>query len=946
VPVEQGEVLSRLWDLFEECCQGQERAAILTGAAGTGKSGLANTFTEKAIAAGAIYCGAVGSRVERALPLGVIGQLFLSADLPAPAREQAERLLADASIAEQASFAGPGVQDQVPAQIASSLGMLLLDLAEATDRPLLIVVDDAQHADQTSLHCLSSVIRRLRRAHAMVLISAASGPQPFDPVFVADLPAPPQTRHMRLGLLPEAGVAEMLAESLGPCVAERLAGDCYRISGGNPALVHGLIDDYRMGVKAQAVPQLTVGPGTSQALLGILHRCDFSMLSMARALAIMDEAVLAAAAGRLVGLDSESAVKAMAALRETGSIAGGRFRDPKLAVAVLDGLAPEEQAVMHARAADILHIDGAPAPVVARHLLAAEGADGPKGAWVVPVLTDAAEQELAGGKPGHALDCLRLAHRISDTGPQRAATQAMLSQAEWRLNPGLAIRHSADLITAIRSGELTGYHALASAGQLLWFGRAAEARDALRGIGESGGVLDQASRAQLAALRSWLAYLFPSVGSDQPADAPGDDVQPTSMMVMPTWQAAQLVTGLARGSEETPTAVEHLLQATSLEHRTFVLLASLVASLACSERTGAADRWCDSLQRDAAAQGATTWQAVFTGLRAVVAYRQGRLVAAEEHARTALTLITARGWGIAVGIPLSVLVQVATAMGKYKEALGHLCTPVPDALFSSPLGLPYLLARGRYYFAREDFGAALRDFSSVADLLAKWDMDMPALIPWRTEAAMTHLRLGSGELARATVTEQLARLGRGHVRERGIALKALAACSDLPKRPGLLRQAAKELQACGDRLELAYALMDLGQAYHALGKLGQARVIRRKAYRTAATCGVTLLGDAVLNGAVPNGAVPNGTVPNRAGAGGPAGDAAGDPGGTDLWTRLSKAERRVAALASEGYSNRQIAGKLFITVSTVEQHLTRVYSKLNLKHRTDLPPGCPAQPVP
>jgi DNA-binding CsgD family transcriptional regulator/tetratricopeptide (TPR) repeat protein len=926
VPVEQGEVLSRLWDLFEECCQGQERVAILSGAAGTGKSGLANTFTEKAIAAGVIYCGAVGSRVERALPLGVIGQLFLSASLPASAREQAERLLADASIAEQASFAGPELAGQVPAQIASSLGMLLLDLAEAADSPLLIVVDDAQHADPASLHCLSSVIRRLRRARAMVLISATSGPQPFDPVFVADLPAPPQTSHMRLGLLSEAGVTEMLAESLGPCATAQLTGECYRISGGNAALVHGLIEDYRMGVKAGAEPQLTVGPGTGQALLGTLHRCDFSMLTMARALAIIDEAVPPAAAGRLVGLDSESAAKAVAALHETGSVEGGRFRHPRLAAAVLDGLAPEEQAVLHARSADILHLDGAPAPVVARHLLAAEGAGGLKGAWVVPVLTDAAEQAFAGGKPGHALDCLRLAHRISDTGPQRAVTQAMLSQAEWRLNPALAIRHSADLITAIRSGELTGYHALASVSQLLWFGRAAEARDALADIGESGGALDQASRAQLAALRSWLCYLFPSVGSDDPAG----DAQPTSMMVMPTWQAAQLLTGMARGLEETPAAVEHLLQATSLEHRTFVLLASLVASLACSERTTAADRWCDSLQRDAAAQGATTWHAVFTGLRAVVAYRQGRLVAAEDHARTALTLITARGWGIAVGIPLSVLVQAATAMGKYKEALGHLCTPVPDALFSSPLGLPYLLARGRYYFAREDFGAAQRDFGSVADLLAKWDMDMPALIPWRTEAAMTHLRLGDGELARATVTEQLARLGRGHVRERGMALRALAACSELPRRPGLLRQAAKEFQACGDRLELAYALMDLGQAYHALGKAGQARVIRRKAYRAAAMCGITLLGDAAPNAAAVD----------------PAADAVGDPGGTDLYTRLSKAERRVATLASEGYSNRQIAGKLFITVSTVEQHLTRVYSKLNLKHRTDLPPGVPAQQVP
>ena len=90
----------------------------------------------------------------------------------------------------------------------------------------------------------------------------------------------------------------------------------------------------------------------------------------------------------------------------------------------------------------------------------------------------------------------------------------------------------------------------------------------------------------------------------------------------------------------------------------------------------------------------------------------------DSSAIRSVSLITARGWGIAVGIPLSVLVQVATAMGKYKEALGHLCTPVPDALFSSPLGLPYLLARGRYYFAREDFGAALRDFGSIADLLA------------------------------------------------------------------------------------------------------------------------------------------------------------------------------------------------------------------------------------
>ncbi|WP_431039379.1 helix-turn-helix domain-containing protein [Streptomyces sp. P6-2-1] len=41
-------------------------------------------------------------------------------------------------------------------------------------------------------------------------------------------------------------------------------------------------------------------------------------------------------------------------------------------------------------------------------------------------------------------------------------------------------------------------------------------------------------------------------------------------------------------------------------------------------------------------------------------------------------------------------------------------------------------------------------------------------------------------------------------------------------------------------------------------------------------------------------------------------------------------------MAARGYSNRQIAGRLFVTISTVEQHLTRVYRKLQVKRRTEL----------
>ncbi|MFB7377812.1 helix-turn-helix transcriptional regulator [Kitasatospora purpeofusca] len=52
---------------------------------------------------------------------------------------------------------------------------------------------------------------------------------------------------------------------------------------------------------------------------------------------------------------------------------------------------------------------------------------------------------------------------------------------------------------------------------------------------------------------------------------------------------------------------------------------------------------------------------------------------------------------------------------------------------------------------------------------------------------------------------------------------------------------------------------------------------------------------------------------------------------------LSRAELRVAELAARGRTNRQIAHELFLTVSTVEQHLTSSYRKLGVKRRADLP---------
>lgn len=59
--------------------------------------------------------------------------------------------------------------------------------------------------------------------------------------------------------------------------------------------------------------------------------------------------------------------------------------------------------------------------------------------------------------------------------------------------------------------------------------------------------------------------------------------------------------------------------------------------------------------------------------------------------------------------------------------------------------------------------------------------------------------------------------------------------------------------------------------------------------------------------------------------------------GLDAIASLTDSEHRVASLAVLGYTNREIAAKLYITLSTVEQHLTRVYRKLGVRRRKDLP---------
>jgi len=886
----------------------------VTGSVGSGKTQLLRTLAERAMAGGATYLSATASRAARTLPLGVIGQLFEGAELSEQSKERVARYLDEGAFSAMLDGASGEVGQQIPARVLHGLCWALLELCER--QPLVVGVDDVHHADLASRQYLAYLIRRLRSARALVVLNQTALPQPGPAEFQAELARQPHCRAVTLKLLSEHGVYGLLTQHLQATPARRYAAEYHAVSGGNPLLLNGLIADYKAAAST-ARQHLIVGPNFTHALVGCLHRADTSMLKVARGLAVLGEPTSPELLGQLLDLNGESTTAAVAALTATGVLHGGAFRHLNARQAVLDTLVPEERAALHARAARLLASSGVAATVVARHLLQAEGVDD---AWAPLVLRQAAEQALAEADVDLAIACLRRAPQAATDATERAVSRAHLARAEWRINTSIAARHIPELRVAAYAGHLPGPDVVTLVNWMLWLGDVDDARDLLDRLRPTAGPLDAETTEALVSARLWLAALYPSAGYNNDA-CRGEPPEGASPSISPKVQAARLLGRVLRYglTDESVAAAEQIVHDVPLDEDTLGPIGIALAALVYGDRLAMATRWCDPLIRQARSLRAPTWQAVFTVIRAEIGLRQGDLHAAEEYARDSLTLIAPKSWGVAIGIPLAVLTQASTARGRHEDAANHLEVPVPDRLMDTPVGLQYLRARGWHHYATGRYAAALDDFERCGEFMARWGLEFPAFVPWRSDAAYACLRLGRRAWARKLALDQLDRLGPGHVRTRGQTLRVLAAASPARRRPPLLRQAVEASQAAGDRLELAYALADLGKVHYVRGEFRRARTMRRRAHQLASECGIEVFKDASAAAA--------------------AQDKEEDSPRSDVRELLSDAERRVAGLAAHGSTNRQIADQLHVTVSTVEQHLTRVYRKLAVHRRADLPPG-------
>jgi DNA-binding CsgD family transcriptional regulator len=279
------------------------------------------------------------------------------------------------------------------------------------------------------------------------------------------------------------------------------------------------------------------------------------------------------------------------------------------------------------------------------------------------------------------------------------------------------------------------------------------------------------------------------------------------------------------------------------------------------------------------------------------------MAAAAERSGIALTVIPTRSWGVAAGLPIACAVRAKTAMGELDEASTLLRLPVPAEMFSTSAGLHYLYARGEYNLAARRYDAALHDFRSCEPLVTGWTSSPASAELWRVGAARAYLSLDTPAEAQRLIDQQLAWASSQPPRARAYSLRVLADMQGPTARAALLEKVLPLLRECGDLYGAWQAASDLSDACAPLGHHERSRLLAQEAQIMARSC--------------------LGLDPGRV-----QGKDDGVPSAGSH--RLSGAEQRVAVLAAQGYSNREISQELFITVSTVEQHLTRIYRKLNV----------------
>jgi DNA-binding CsgD family transcriptional regulator len=894
---------------------------VFEGPAGIGKSSLL-AATRTAAGAELRVLSARGGELERELPFGIVRQL-LEPVVVAYDAEEREALLAGAAALAKPVFAVDPEAGAEPS-FSSLHGLYWLTINLADVQPLLVAVDDTHLADVASLRWLVYLARRLAGVPlALVLATRAAEPGPVQEL-LDELLVIPEVEVLQPGGLSEQAIAMLAAHLLSAEPDRSFVAACRRATGGNPFLLLELFGELkRRGIapspeNAGLTSQLS-SQGVGRAVRARLRRLPKECASLARAIAVLGDPAEPTHAAQLAGLDDEAASGAAEALADAVIFEPGRlaFVHPLVRSSVYSELSAQERARAHQRAARLLTSAEETPDRIAAHLLATH----PSGdAETVHTLRKAAHGARNRGAPDVAVTYLQRA--LAEPPSIELEPVLVHELGTAALSAGkleLAIEKLRQATRKLAEGRLRAEAASALGSALFLADRPEEAMTDLTALISALPESEHEQGLRLQATR-WAAVRGGSVAVWRRLQQSGERFVVTSgtprtigerlHVAAAAYEAAR--TGTADDARELALqalADGRLLDDPGPESGAFWIAPSVLFFAYADDD---AARVSTDVIEWAKQHGSLPAFSMAAQLRAYASVRRGLLAEAEADAASTLEQQPAPQTLYA----RVALVNVLLARGKTTEAGDVFAQVRPEPAATGQIR--YLQTRARIRAASHRPEDALDDLFACGRLEREWEIRTPAFATWRTDAAPL---LASGDRldeARALAREELERCRAfGAQAPLGASLRTLGLLERGDTGIELLEEAVAHLERSPARLEHALALVELGAAIRRAGRRADAREPLRKALELARVSGAKVVATRAHDELVSAGARPR-----------------RDP--TESRSNLTASELRVARLASEGMTNREIAQALFLTENTIETHLRSVFRKLEIGSRSQL----------
>jgi DNA-binding CsgD family transcriptional regulator len=874
-------------------------AVLLEGEPGIGKTALVGHAVEEARQRRYRILEARPTSAESSLSFVGLTDLLsdahpLFAELPLPQR----RALEVALLLDESTDAPPD-----PRAIGLALLGLLRGLASSS--PVLVAIDDLQWLDAASTGPLSFALRRVTKEPIGLLAAMRAG---------ADLPAAELVRSVRgatlaLGPLSVGAIHALLTERLQLSVPRSLLLRIHEACRGNPLFAL----EVARALRERGLPepgQPFEIPGEAETLFAArleqLPHDTLDALAVAATTAAPTLSVVSAvSAGAL-----EPAIRADV-IRLTGE--GIHFTHPLLASAVYVRLDSTARRELHKRVASAV----TNREERARHLaLAAEAPDDN----VAAALDEAAEQAARRGAPAAAAELAELAVKLTPedhtdrlrTRRRLAAERQFLAGDVTRshtilerlvdeLPPGTERARALLQLAETHSGNVSAMlplrkQAVAEAGDDRVLAEALRklamtlyvSGDPVRGLARARAAVAAAERAHdvralvpILATAAWLEMW--------------SGVKPS---LLERALALEQQAGYLRFIES-PSMVEGV--------RLMVLEDDLDAARV---RLAAAE----ALARD---HGDDEFRAVLLIHMALLECRAGHFDQAARYATESYDL--RRQFGLGTGPHLYPLALAQALRGRAEEAEAAaergraLCEQTSNELYT----VRNLRVRGLLALSTGDSSTAVRILAPLPDRLATQGYRGANLLEVLPDAIEALIAVGELDRAAAQLEHLDATtgtLGTAYARARAARCRGLLAAAERDYDAALeaFDGALTAHERLPDPLERGRTLLALGQTRRRSGRRRDARETLRKALAILEEIGASLWAEQAH------------AELERLGGRRPS------------ERTLTGAEERVARLVAEGKTNREVASALFVTVRTVEAHLSSIYRKLDLRSRSEL----------